>query len=207
MAKGLKALCLSLLASLSLIVCTGCDGSPRDSLALLSGFFSWTTQDWPSATETFLELSGAAEDAQDVYLHDYAQYALAATYLAQDEYDSALARLSEISEEAPSEIRAGVWYQAGLIAYRKEDYERAAGLFRKSLEIRPDAIDAKINLELSRRSGIVRETAKAGGMPGISESGDTGADEELIFNLIRRKEQERWKNQESDRDPSSVMDH
>lgn len=207
MAKGLRALYLSLAVSLALVFFPGCDGSPRENLALLSGFFSWTGGDWPSATATFLELAGTAEKEQDVSLHDYAQYALAATYLAQDEYDSALARLSEISEEAPGEIRAGVWYQAGLIAYRKEDYERAAELFRRSLEVRPDAIDAKINLELSKRSGIVRETAKAAGMPGISESDDTNSDEESIFNLIRRKEQERWKNQESDRDTVDVMDH
>lgn len=207
MAKVLKALSATLFLLISVLSLTGCGGSAGDRLALLSGFFSWTAQDWPSATEAFLKLAAGADSSRDISLHDYAQYALAATYLAQDEYDSALSRLSEISDKAPSEIRAGVWYQAGLIAYRKEDYEKAQKLFRKSLEIRPDALDAKINLELSTRSGVVRETAKAGGMPGISESGDTGNDEELIFNLIRRKEQERWKNQESDGEPSSVMDH
>jgi len=86
--------------------------------------------------------------------------------------------------------------QAGIIAYRKGQFDQAASFFRKSLENDPSGVDAKINLELSRRSLEEKEASLSGGASGIREEKAPGQDSDTIFNLVRKKEQDRWKNQD-----------
>jgi len=128
-------------------------------------------------------------------------------YLAQDEYSSALNRLASISESAPADVRAGIWYQAGIIAFRKGAFEDASGFFRKSLENDPASLDAKLNLELCRRSLSESRSSQSQAASAVREGEDTGTDNEAIFNLIRKKEQDRWKNQTDGESDRTVADY
>ena len=180
--------------------------SARDCFTILSGALAWSRKDWAMAASAFLDAERNATGDDGAVLRSYAAYGLASTYLAQDEYDSALARLAEAGEDASGEIGAGVWYQAGIIAFRKGEFEEAASMFRKSLERDPAQIDAKINLELSRRSLAETEAKQLGnGSASVSQSGDDNAD--TIFNLVRKKEHDRWKNQEKPAPVENVADY
>jgi len=187
---------------------TGCAASGTEGLwGILTGVMAWSRQDWALSASAFLETAARADAAGDTALRDYAVFGLASTYLVQDEYDSALSRLSEIGESASPDIRSGVWYQAGIIAFRKGEYGDSADFFRKSLENDPTRLDAKINLELSRRSLVESRADRATGASGIRDDGDGAQDTEAIFNLVRKKEQDRWKNQADESSNTSVADY
>lgn len=186
---------------------TGCKNGSDGMFGILTGVLAWSGQNWAESASSFLETLEKATEAEDKLLREYAVYGLASTYLAQDEYDSALARLSEIADTDSTEIRAGVWYQAGIIAFRRGEYDEAASFFRKSLENDPLSLDAKINLELSRLSLVERSTDRSSSSSGIREETVPSQETETIFNLIRKKEQDRWKNQEDKTVRPQVADY
>jgi len=186
---------------------SGCSSSKDGRFGILSGLIAWSHQDWPLSASAFLETANGAESAGNRALKDYAVFGLASTYLAEDEYDSALARLSEIKGSTTPAIRAGVWYQAGIIAYRRGQFEDAAAYFRKSLENDPTSADAKINLELSRKSLFESEGQKSSGASGFSESQAPDQETETIFNLVRKKEQDRWKNETDNSSAGATADY
>lgn len=193
-----------LLACLFASLLTGCDTSLGESLAILSGTLSWARGQWQSATVSFLR---AADGTGDGRIRDYALYGLSSTYLAEEEYDSALSRLSGISASADAHVRASALYQAGIVAYRREEYSKAADLFRASLEIDGQSLDAKINLELSRRSERTAQRSQARSRSAVSESRENAQGEQLIFDLVRKKEQDQWKNRESADAGPAAADH
>lgn len=196
--------CLLILASVLFLSC----GTQRaDHVTVLSGLLSWVRQDWSDAAVDFLRAAEFARENDDPLLHDYAMYGLASTYLVQDEYDAALVRLAEISPDAPEEIRAGVWYQIGIAAYRKGLYDQAATYFIKTLEIEPGSTDAKINLELCRRSISARESSTQNAAPEVSESRHNDDETEILFSLVRRKEQDVWRNRDRSEQPSGEEDY
>ena len=179
-----------------------CTQETGERFAVLSGVLAWARQDWSSAAAHFMRVAETAQQDETVLLQDYALYGLASTYLAQEEYDSALVRLAQISPETPDEIRSGLWYQIGIAAYRKGRYDQAASCFRKVLEIDPVAMDAKINLELCLRSMVTSESSAAAAAPGVGESGQKDEQSEILFSLVRRKEQEHWKNRQNLANPA-----
>ncbi len=191
----------------SAILFTGCAFPPGGILGILNGMLAWSRQDWAASVSSFLETENTAKTEGDAVLREYAVYGIASTYLAQDEYDSALVRLSELADASTAEIRAGVWYQAGVIAFRKGEYDQAASFFRKSLENDPSGLDAKINLELSRQSLVEKQADRASSNSGVREDSTPGQEGETIFNLVRKKEQDRWKNQEDSTPQTAVADY
>jgi tetratricopeptide (TPR) repeat protein len=178
-----------------------------DILSILSGALSWSHQDWAAAASSFLEAERVASERGNTLLREYAVYGLASTYLAQDEYDSALARLSELDARMSPEIGSGIWYQAGIIAFRKGEYADAAEMFRKSLEYDPSRSDAKLNLELSRRSLSDTDAKRSASASAFSGEQASGEDADTVFNLVRKKEQDRWKNQEEQASRENVADY
>jgi Ca-activated chloride channel family protein len=76
------------------------------------------------------------------------------------------------------------------------DYAGAAGEFRKALEADGSRIEAKRNLELSlvSISNQANQETAASALPLDWVEGDKGPD--ILYDYIRRKEQEQWKSQE-----------
>lgn len=186
----------------ALLVFTSCDSG------VLEGTLAWGRQDWPRAISAFLEVEKKAQIKNDPVLSYYAHYGLASAYVAQEEFDAARSRLALIDESAPESVLSSAYYQAGIISFRGGDFEDAAQYFRKSLEIGPDSLDARINLELSKRS-LVDADAKMNGsaISGIEEDAGDNDGQETIFNLVKRKEQDRWKNQEAETSRRGLPDY
>lgn len=197
----------ALVAIVVVLSLSGCSSRLSGRLGVLSGVLSWSRQDWASSASSFLGMAGAAEETSDAKLRDYAVYGLASTYLAQDEYDPALSRFSSIRDSDDSAIRASVWYQAGVIAFRRGEFDEAVNCFRNSLRNDPGAEDAKVNLELSRRSLVEREASASSSSVPFSQSSDNDDGAETIFNLVRKKEQDRWKNVEGDNASPNAEDY
>jgi Ca-activated chloride channel family protein len=192
----LRAATVSLLFFCICLSLAGCTRDTEGVVGIAEGGLAWSRKDWSAAVSSFLKTAEKAKRDGNARLYDYAVYGLATSYLSQDEFDSAIARLSGIGPEADKDIRSGMWYQAGIIAYRRGEYGDAVSCFRKSLESDPSAIDAKINLELSLRVIAESRNSQSKAAAGVSESSGTNQEAESIFNLIRKKEQDVWKNQE-----------
>ncbi|MBN1615742.1 MAG: VWA domain-containing protein [Spirochaetales bacterium] len=194
------------LASATFLFFSGCSFGVSERLAIAQGFFKWTGSDMSGATAAFLPLASQESPFPSV-VRDYANYGLAATYLGQGEYEAALNRLSLVSADASDVLKAGALYQAGIISYLREDYASAQQLFRSSLEVDPTSYDAKINLELSIQKNRNSSRVSSGALPGVTEDQIPSDEQEAIFDLLRKKEQDRWKNRPVGEDVSVQADH
>ncbi|MDR1788482.1 MAG: tetratricopeptide repeat protein [Treponema sp.] len=130
----------------------------------------------------------------------YAEFGLGAVYQALGEHRAALARYQSAEEGA---LRAGhpellyrVRYNRGIALFSGGDYEGAAAAFRGALEAESSRIDAKRNLELSLlRQDALLSAARAAGQARVDDEGDGAS---ALFNYLRTKEEEQWKNQDWD---------
>ncbi|MDR2897790.1 MAG: tetratricopeptide repeat protein, partial [Spirochaetaceae bacterium] len=94
-------------------------------------------------------------------------------------------------------------------AWNQGDFTEAAASFRQALRIRPSSIDAKINLE---KSLIPQEESPPASSPGSAPSGTSSEEAaseagEVLFSIIRAKEENQWKNQEEPQNSGGVLDY
>ncbi|ULQ60700.1 tetratricopeptide repeat protein [Brucepastera parasyntrophica] len=195
-----------LLVFLFLVFMSGCTPA-KPALKILSGALASNRQDFDMAVMKFLTAEHEALIGDNPSVWEYAEYGLVSVYLIQNEYEAAQNRLEGILDASSPDIRSGAWYHFGIIAYRRGEYQEAASYFRKALENKPDSIDAKINLELSLQN-TKDETVESTGQTRVFHgSTDEEHKNRTIFDLIRKKEQDRWKNQKDTADNSSIADY
>jgi Ca-activated chloride channel family protein len=185
-------LCLAALLDSS---CTRTQGK----LLIMEGNFFYSRGFYTEAVSFYLRALDYGEAVP------YAEYGLGAAYFALEEGNAALARyqaaekgLFEHGGEAHSELRYRIYYNMGIIHFEQGDYTKAADAFREALKIDGSRIEAKRNLELS-----LLTVARTGVPPGLSPSPatdagreGTGADNSVLFDYLRRKEQDQWKSRE-----------
>ncbi|MBQ0002993.1 MAG: VWA domain-containing protein [Treponema sp.] len=187
---------------------TSCSANFKDAKNILESTWNWYQKDYNKAISGFTETIADAEKNNDELTKQYALYGLSVTYLMQNEKNASMERLEQISPDAPLKIKFASYYNAGIIAQREGDYEKAINCFKLALVVVPDDINAKINLELSE----VQETQKAKeGMQEMipaSENKDNESDiEKTIFNRMRENDQKQWKNYENQDRNNSVIDY
>ena len=158
---------------------------------MLRGALAWHSRQWDKAAASFLPPSSSP----DAGISDYAAYGLALTYIEQNELKAAKARLAAIGGASADELLAAVWYEKGVCEYLEGNYSEAVACFRRSLEIEPGRVDAKINLELSlmRSESESANAATFSPLQAAASEGEGEASEDAVFSLIERKEIERWK--------------
>ncbi len=194
------------------IVCipafTSCSSRTKNGAMILKSTWMWYQKQYQQATTGFLDASEKAAVENDTQIQQYAVYGLAVTYLMQDENDAALERLSQIAPDAPQQIRYAALYNAGVIADKQGDYNKAANLFKQAIIADGSKIDAKINLELCHREESVRQSQSAEQqMNPVSENSDESSLEKAVFSVIRENEQNTWKNNQSDKKDYSAIDY
>ena len=67
----------------------------------------------------------------------------------QGKYAEALQEMGRATEGIHPDMSAAAHYNLGNALFRQEKFQEAVGAYKKSLELKPDDIDAKINLELA----------------------------------------------------------
>lgn len=191
----------------SILGLTSCTSGTAPRWSAVMGFWSWTRQNWSNASLHFLELEQMASQYGAREYADYARYGLVSVWLAQNELTAAAVRLEQLFLTTVPGLQSGIWYQAGVLAFRTGDYERAVRCFKQSLLFDPKALDAKINLELGTRALIEQEAParSSGGSVHGRESPDP--EDRLVFDLIRKKEQDRWKTGDKTGDSRQQPDY
>lgn len=185
-----------------------CSASFKDSKQILESTWNWYQKDYNKAISGFTEVIDSADEKQDELTRQYALYGLSVTYLMQNEKNASLEKLEQISPDAPIRIKFASYYNAGIIAQREGDYEKAIELFKLALLVSPDAVNAKVNLELSQNQESQKIKEGQQEMMPASDSVDSESDvEKTIFKRMRENDQKQWKNYESPDRNSSVIDY
>ena len=185
-----------------------CSASFKDSKLILESTMNWYQKDYNKAISGFTEVISNAEAENDELTKQYALYGLSVTYLMQNEKNASLERLEEITPDAPARIKFASYYNAGIIAQREGDYEKAINCFKMALLVSPDDVNAKVNLELSQTQETQKIKEGQQEMMPATDNSETESDiEKTIFNRIRENDQKQWKNYESPEKNSSVIDY
>ena len=204
MVKINKIICISIL----IFLISSCSKVDRARLNFLSGYIAWKQNDWNKAASNFFKSIDLSEEIEDVKIKDYSDFAIGSIYLMQNEDASALSRFEAINENTDKNLDSYIYYQKGIIAFKNHEYEKAVRLFKKSLELKPDSVDAKINFELSMRyQKKQKEKLPNSKSAAVIENKEADLLEKTILNLIRQKEKEQWQKKEPENKQPQAFDY
>lgn len=204
MVKINKIICISIL----IFLISSCSKVDRARLNFLSGYIAWKQNDWNRAASNFFKSIDLSEEVEDVKIKDYSDFAIGSIYLMQNEDASALSRFEKINENTDKNLNSYIYYQKGIIAFKNHEYEKAVRLFKKSLELKPDSVDAKINFELSMRyQKKQKEKLPNSKSAAVIENKEADLLEKTILNLIRQKEKEQWQKKEQENKQPQAFDY
>ena len=204
MVKINKIICISIL----IFLISSCSKVDRARLNFLSGYIAWKQNDWTKAASKFFKSIDLSEELKDEKIKDYSDFAIGSIYLMQNEDASALSRFEKINENTDKNLDSYIYYQKGIIAFKNHEYEKAVRLFKKSLELKPDSVDAKINFELSMRyQKKQKEKLPNSKSAAVIENKEADLLEKTILNLIRQKEKEQWQKKEQENKQPQAFDY
>ena len=187
---------------------TSCSKNFNEAKTILESTWNWYQKDYNKAISGFTQAIQESEQNNDEITKQYALYGLSVTYLMQNEKNASLERLEQLSPDAPPKIRFASYYNAGLIAQREGDYDKAVDLFKLALLVSPEDVNAKINLELSQSQEIQKAVESSKDMIPASENKETQSEvENAIFNRMRENDQKQWKNYNSSPKDTYVTDY
>ena len=203
MVKINKIICISIL----IFLISSCSKVDRARLNFLSGYIAWKQNDWNKAASNFFKSIDLSEEVEDVKIKDYSDFAIGSIYLMQNEDASALSRFEAINENTDKNLDSYIYYQKGIIAFKNHEYENAVRLFKKSLELKPDSVDAKINFELSMRYQKKQKEKLPNSKSTAVIEDKADLSEKTILNLIRQKEKEQWQKKEPENKQPQAFDY
>lgn len=186
---------MSALVLVVLTLFTGCSNidAKKD---ILKGTWCFYQHKYEKAAASFLH-TAENENIGD-FERQYGTFALASTYIAMEENTSALKKMEEIEGTENEDLLYGVYYNTGIIAYKNGNFEEAQSFFKKAISADPSKINARINLELCRKSQIEKETAENEAVMNKINLTENDIDmEKAVFNMVREQESRRWKKDET----------
>lgn len=192
---------------LSAVICMAavlsCTAKAHIQLTHLQGRLDCMRNDLDAATLHFFSAETAAKELHDPVLPPYAAFALGSVYLLQNEEHSALQKFEAAIQTGTDEIKAQSLYQKGIILFKKQDYSSAAALFKQTLELNGDDIDAKINYELSKKLCIRTQEAQQASPQHSTEQQETPPPEDtIILDIMKKRELMKWKKMQHNPQPA-----
>jgi Ca-activated chloride channel family protein len=173
---------------------TSCSQIPGKLMLLRGNFFNAQGM-YTEAILAYLEALTFSETAP------YAEYSLGSVYLSLDEGAAALQHfaaaeeaLTRVLREDHRELIYRIYYNRGVVRFHAGDFASAADQFRTALETDGSRIEAKRNLELSLLSLSHQDSGAAASLSLNSQDEQRGP--RVLFDYIRRKEQDQWKSRE-----------
>ncbi len=195
------------LSFVALCLCS-CSSEFDESKKILSAVWNWNQKQYTEAVAKFSQSLDEAKANNNETIKQYALYGLSATYLMQNENAAALEKINELSGSAPNKIKFAAFYNSGIIAQREGDYQKAAELFKNALLVDPSNVRAKINLELSYNQQAQRAKESERQLNGANEISQEESDlQKSVFNRIREKDQQQWKNIQQEQKGASPLDY
>ena len=198
----------SILTSLVILFTfTSCSSHFDSSMQILHGTWDWYQHKYNSSVASFYRSMNQAQADADRELLSYSVYNLGVSYLMQNEDTSSFMRFSEIDEDSPKELKFRSFYNRGIIAYGRGDYDEAAENFRQALKIDGKRMNAKVNLELSLGKRVKNAENKDNLITPVSEKNGSNSMENSVFSRIRENDINRWKNMSVESSVSGAEDY
>ena len=187
-----------------IVLFLSCKVKKNEKITFLQGYIAWQQKNWNYAASYFLKTEEIAS-RYNKDLTKYVDYALASTYLMQNENEAALEKLTLIEEKEDNELSSSVFYQLGIIAFKGKKYKEALLCFRKSLEKDPTSLDAKINYELSKQR--VEDEIIDKVRDSIFNEEKTEETYNALVDFFRKKEIEKWEEKNQQKGKESTYDY
>ena len=111
----------------------------------------------------------------------------------QGKYAEALQEMGRATEGTHPDMSAAAHYNLGNALFRQEKFQEAVGAYKKSLELKPDDIDAKINLELALEK---RDQDGQDGQDEQDKNQDQNQDQQDQQNRDDQNQQDQSQNQD-----------
>ena len=185
-----------------------CSNEFNESKKILGAVWNWNQKDYTEAIAGFSQCLTDAENNGNELIKQYALYGLSATYLMQNENNAAMEKINSLSGNAPEKIKFASFYNSGIIAQREGNYQKAVELFKSALMVDPANVRAKVNLELSRNQQVQRAHESERQLNGAGEVSQEESDlQKSVFNRIREKDQQQWKNKQTKEKSNSALDY
>lgn len=192
-----------------IFLCLSCSIKKDVRFTLLQGYLAYKQKDWEEANMKFLQAEEIASNNEDKKALYYIHYAQSATLLMQNEIEVASEKLRMIGklgkEEEDVHFISSVYYQMGIICFIQNDYRSASSYFKKSLEVEPFNLDAKINYELSIRE-IENERIESLRKSVLNEMEGEEAYNTLL-DVFRKREIEEWSEKKEKQQEDAVNDY
>lgn len=167
--------------------------SCSQSASILQGTYAFYKKQYRSAIAYF-KAALEKSDSQDQN-KDYILYNLGTAYSLIGEQEAALEEFSLISDKASDSVKYAAFYNAGIIANQKADYETAQNYFKEALKIDSTKINAKINLELSIQMAEAEVKQKeAEAIPASEEHSQLPDIEKGIYKHVKENDKKQWQN-------------
>ncbi len=176
-----------ILTAAVVILLSSCS-NPAAYYEVWSGNNSFVGGDYQEANTKYLNASKSG-----VY-SDYISYNLANVYYALGEGGAASEEWKKAAFSGNRNLLFRTMYNRGVYEFESGNYNSAFELFRKSLEINPDSLNAKINLEYSLRRMTASNNAQQGSASGadIKETDEVSDEIMRVLEFIKQKDATVW---------------
>ncbi len=157
---------------------------------VVRGNREYASGDYQNANIAYIEAGRSGE-----YEH-WIAYNLGTVYYALGEAEAAEREWLIASGTRDEALLYQAYFNLGVLYYDRGLYSEASERFRNALEINPEGLEAKLNLELSIEKREVRD--RKNGPPTESPAaGQSSGEIERILNYLRRMEGEIWESTEN----------
>ncbi len=190
-ARGSTSLAAALLAAALLIAALALSGCSKAQVyyQVASGNWAYDRGDYQDAIIDYLNAGRSG------LYSGYTAYDLGNVYHALGEGEAAAVEWAKAERSNDPTLRGSTLFNEGILAYEIGHYRVAYLAFRRTLEIDPSDISAKIDLELAYQKMRTQENPPGGGA-GPSEPIRVVKDKSQVnreLDFIREKEDQHWK--------------
>ena len=194
-----KGVLVRLLCAGALVALSSCS-QPSPYVRVIMGNNSFSRGDYQQANIEYIKALDAALGPE------WISYNIGNVYYALGEAEAASAEWLAAADTDSEELLFRIVFNQGALEFELGRYDRAYAYFRNALELVPDSLAAKINLEysLDKMDAKPREQEPRESEP--ETDNERSSEIERILDYLRRKEEQVWKSTEEIREESGAPD-
>lgn len=193
------------LAFLAMFFCA-CSENTQVRLKLLQSNLQCATYDYQGAIISLYQAQNINVKSTSTIFMQYIDYNIGTIYIKQGEYKSAISMLKKVLFTNDTNLKFSAYYNLGVIAYQEKDIAQASKYFLQALKLKPDSIEAKINLEIALTSAKFTEESSRHTDPSLADI-KSESEKDLVNQVLKKMEMDEWQSQMQNKTQSSKDDY
>ncbi len=180
------------LVAAGMVMMASCTLSTAD-LALVQGNYHYARGDYQAAMVQYFKAMAAGGENQFLV-----QYNLGNVYYSLGEFEAAGRMWDLAARTTDSELLFAVHFNQGIAFYSQGRFQEAMDNYRLVLGLKPDSMDAKLNLEHAQQKirsaeRLINPIPSVKPGPASSASGNNPFDANRLLEFVTNKENQHWK--------------